>query len=264
MLLAVKPKITSVQMSEPKLGVTLGIDVGGSSIKMGNVVDDQVYNYTNFELPVSSTPQNVFAYIRANMNFDTSEIVGIAMPCVVQNGHMKTTANIDNSWQHINSEIMGGQMLQKRCVFINDCDAAALAEVRYGSARNIDGTVIVLTLGTGIGTALFHNGTLFPNTELGHIALPNITNDAEKFASAKARTDWNLDLRSYCDRVNIYLNELHRLFWPTAFIIGGGISESFDEWGRYIDAPCDVYKAQLGNTAGVVGAALYARECYEN
>jgi polyphosphate glucokinase len=238
----------------------LGIDVGGSSIKMGNVVDDQVYNYVNFELPVSSTPQNVFAYIRSNLPSDVSDTIGIAMPCVVQNGHMKTTANIDNSWQHINAELVGNQMLEKRCVFINDCDAAALAEVRYGAARKVDGTVIVVTLGTGIGTALFHNGTLFPNTELGHIALHGISNDAEKYASAKVRSDWNLSWPDYADRVNTYLNELQRLFWPSAFVIGGGVSENFSEWSRFLKVPCTVYAAQLGNNAGIVGAALYAKE----
>jgi polyphosphate glucokinase len=239
---------------------TVGIDVGGSSIKMGTVIDGEVFQYKTFELPVSSTPNNVFAYIRSNLPADCSDTIGIAMPCVVQNGYMKTTANIDDSWQTINAELVGNQMLEKRCVFINDCDAAALAEVNYGAARHIDGTVIVLTLGTGIGTALFHNGTLFPNTELGHIGLFGITSDAERYASAKVKTNLELDWHTYTDRVNVYLNELHRLFWPSAFIIGGGVSENFNKWQKYINVPCDVYKAELGNDAGIVGAALYAKQ----
>ena len=247
-------------MNNINLESTLGIDVGGSSIKLANVSNGLVTDYKSIELPVVSTPNNVFAYIRANLPQNTSDTIGIGMPCVVQNGYMKTTANIDDSWQTINAELVGSQMLGKRCVFINDCDAAALAEVNYGAARHIDGTVIVLTLGTGIGTALFHNGTLFPNTELGHIGLFGITSDAERYASAKVKTNLELDWHTYIDRVNVYLNELHRLLWPSAFVIGGGVSENFDQWQRYIKVPCDVYKAELGNDAGIVGAALYAKQ----
>jgi polyphosphate glucokinase len=177
---------------------------------------------------------------------------------------MKTTANIDKSWQNVDSAMLAKNVLGRDVVFINDCDAAALAEVRYGAVRNIKGSVIVVTLGTGIGTALFHNGVLFPNTELGHIPLPGITYDAETFAGAKARTSLQLNWQQYADRVSVYLNELHRFLWPSAFIIGGGVSEEFSEWGHLLKVPCDVYKATLGNNAGIVGAALYARECYEN
>lgn len=241
---------------------TLGIDVGGSSIKMGTVLDGQVFNYKSFELPVSSTPQNVFAYIRSHFPEEVSETIGIAMPCVVQNGYMKTTANIDDSWQSINAELVGNQMLERRCVFINDCDAAALAEMRYGAGRNLQGTVAVITLGTGIGSALFHDGVLFPNTELGHMPLRFVTHDAELYASAKQKTIRSLDWYSYADRVSLYLSELHSLLWPSAVIIGGGVSEEWDKWGHLINAPCDVYKAELGNNAGIVGAAIYANENY--
>jgi polyphosphate glucokinase len=239
---------------------TLGIDVGGSSIKLGNVSNGLVTDYKSFEVPVVTTPNNVFAYIRSNMPNNVSDVIGIGMPCVVQNGLMKTTANIDDSWQNCNPGLLGNQMLGKHCVFINDCDAAALAEVRYGAARNVDGTVIVVTLGTGIGTALFHNGVLFPNTELGHINLFGITSDAERYAAAKVKTNLSLDWYQYVERVNVYLNELHRLLWPSAFVIGGGVSNNFEQWGSLLKVPCDVYPATLGNNAGIVGAALYASE----
>jgi polyphosphate glucokinase len=242
---------------------TLGIDVGGSSIKMGNVEDSNVTDQTSFTLPSLSTPANVLASIKFHLPTEVSDVIGIAMPCVVQDGHMKTTANIDKSWQNVDSAILAKNVLGRDVVFINDCDAAALAEVRYGAVRNIKGSVIVVTLGTGIGTALFHNGVLFPNTELGHIPLIGITDDAEKFASAKAKTDQYLNWERYADRVTVYLNELHRLLWPSAFVIGGGVSESFDAWGHLLKVSCDVYKAELGNNAGIVGAALYARECKE-
>jgi polyphosphate glucokinase len=243
---------------------TLGIDVGGSSIKLGNVVGNTVTDNTSFTLPSLSTPSNVLASIKFHLPQDVSDVIGIAMPCVVQNGRMKTTANIDDSWQNVDSAMLAKNVLGRDVVFINDCDAAALAEVRYGSVKDIKGTVIVVTLGTGIGTALFNNGVLFPNTELGHISLPGITYDAELFASAKTKTNLELNWQQYADRVSVYLNELHRLLWPSAFVIGGGVSESFDIWGSLLKVPCDVYKAGLGNNAGIVGAALYARECKES
>jgi polyphosphate glucokinase len=241
---------------------TLGIDVGGTNIRMGNVTGSEITDYVSFQLPVVSTPSNVLAYINSKMPMSDNDVIGIAMPCVVQNGYMKTTANIDDSWQNVDCNSLAQTVLNKYCAFINDCDAAALAEMRHGIIRNINGTVIVVTLGTGIGTALFHNGMLFPNTELGHLALYDITDDAEKFASGRIKTNYDLNWYEYTDRINTYLNELHRLFHPSAFVIGGGISESWNDFNRYLNIPCDVYKAVLGNNAGIVGAALYAMEYY--
>lgn len=239
----------------------LGIDIGGSSIKMGNVIDQNVTDYVTFELPVPNVPNNVFAYIRSYMPVDVSETIGIALPGVVVNDLMKTASNIDISWLTTNTKQLAEDMLERRCVFINDCDSAGLAEIKYGVAKDIKGTVIVVTLGTGIGTALFHNGILFPNTELGHLSVYDISPDIEKYCSAKVKQNLRLEYIEYVDRLNIYLNELYRLLHPNAIVIGGGISEEFEKWGHLIKVPCDIYKAELGNNAGIIGAALYAREC---
>src|SRR5690348_16568541 len=143
-------------------------------------------------------------------------------------------------------------------MFLNDADAAGIAEMRWGAGRGVTGTAIMLTFGTGIGTALFANGRLFPNTELGHLELRGM--DAEKWASAHVKTAQNLDWSRWVDRVNDYLDRMHALFWPEVFILGGSISNDFDKFAALLRSPAPIRVARFAGQAGVVGAALAAAE----
>jgi polyphosphate glucokinase len=143
-------------------------------------------------------------------------------------------------------------------LFLNDADAAGLAEMRWGAGRACTGTVIMLTFGTGIGTALFSGGQLFPNTELGHLELHGV--DAEKRASAQARTLEQLDFPAWVERVNEYLAAMHRLFWPDVFILGGAVSERFAEFAPLLRSQAELRAAHFANQAGVIGAALAAAD----
>jgi len=139
---------------------------------------------------------------------------------------------------------------------LNDADAAGLAELRWGAARGERGTVMVLTFGTGIGSALFTDGRLVPNTELGHMQVDGF--EAEQRASARVRTDEGLDWPQWADRVNRYLDAINSLFWPDLIVMGGGISESFVEYAPLLRSRAPLRAATLGAAAGVVGAAMAA------
>jgi polyphosphate glucokinase len=177
---------------------------------------------------------------------------------VIKHGTAYTAANIDPSWIGAPVEELARQALGRPVLFLNDADAAGLAEMRWGAGRGCDGTVIMLTLGTGIGTALFSGGQLFPNTELGHLELRGM--DAEKRASAHARTRENLDFPAWAERVNEYLEAMQRLFWPDVFILGGAVSERFAEFAPLLRSPAELRPAHFGNQAGVIGAALAAAD----
>jgi polyphosphate glucokinase len=141
-------------------------------------------------------------------------------------------------------------------VFLNDADAAGLAEMRWGAGRAARGTVIMLTFGTGIGSAVFVDGALMPNTEFGHLELNG--DDAENYASARVRTELKLDWNAWAERVNVYLARLHALMWPDVFILGGAVSENFAAFGPLLQSPAEIRPAQFAGQAGVIGSALAA------
>ncbi|MFO1428138.1 MAG: ROK family protein [Steroidobacteraceae bacterium] len=247
----------------------LGIDVGGSSIKLaavdgasGRIVGD----VASVPLPMPSTPARVLDAARAAAGgpaAGATGAIGLAIPSVVRGGVALTAANVDASW--IGTDVAGllAQRSGRPCVVLNDADAAGLAEMRFGAGRDLGGVVFVLTLGTGIGTAPFVDGRLLPNTELGHLHLAGIdAADGEQYASARVRTQQGLDWPEWVARLNRYLGELQRLFWPDAFILGGAVSEHFDEWGPLVRVAARVLPAQFRGQAGVVGAALAAAERY--
>ena len=189
--------------------------------------------------------------------------IGLAFPSVVKQGRARTAANVDHAWLQFEA----GRLVERRwgrpCAFLNDADAAGIAEMRFGAGRGVGGVVFVLTLGTGIGSAPFVDGRLLPNTELGHLHLPGIdAADGEQYASARVRTQQGLGWPEWVARLNRYLGELQRLFWPDAFILGGAVSERFDEWGPLVRVAARVLPAQFRGQAGVVGAALAAAERY--
>jgi polyphosphate glucokinase len=175
---------------------------------------------------------------------------------VVQGHKARTAAHIDPAWIDVDGAALAERVLRRRAVFLNDGDAAGIAEMQFGAGRGLKGVVIMLTFGTGIGTALFADGKLFPNTELGHLELHGM--DAEEWASARIRTALGLDWPAWIARVNDYLKKMHALFWPDAFILGGAVSERFDEFAPHLHSPAEIRPAQFAGQAGVIGAALAA------
>ena len=238
----------------------LGIDVGGSSIK-GGLVDFEAGRLRGELLSVATprpaAPEPVMhAVAELAATVPMTQAVGVAFPSVVQGGKARTAAHIDPSWIDVDGAALAARKLARRAVFLNDADAAGLAEMRWGAGRGLKGVVIMLTFGTGIGTALFADGKLFPNTELGHLELNGI--DAEEWASARVRTQLGLDWPAWIERVNAYLKRMHALFWPDAFILGGAVSERFGEFAPHLRSPAQIRPAQFAGQAGVIGAALAA------
>jgi polyphosphate glucokinase len=183
--------------------------------------------------------------------------VGLAFPSVVKRGIARTAANIDHSWLGVDGARMLQETLGRPAVFLNDADAAGIAEMTWGAGRGWSaGTVIMLTFGTGIGTALFVDGTLFPNTELGHMEVGG--REAEKWASAHVRTVEKLDWPAWIQRVNGYIERMHEMFWPDLFILGGAVSERFDEFAPLLHCEAPIRPARFTGQAGVMGAALAA------
>ena len=243
--------------------LVLGIDVGGSSIKAGLV--DVTAGQLAGELisaptPRPSTPAAMVAAIAALAGgLPTGRgTVGIAFPSVIKRGVAYTAANIDAGWIGSDGATLAASALGRPALFLNDADAAGIAEMRWGAGRECRGVVIMVTLGTGIGTAVFCDGKLVPNTELGHIEMRG--QDAEKWASAHVRTVEKLDFPAWCGRVNEYLERLHALLWPDVFILGGAVSERFQEFAPLLRSQAQLRPARFAGQAGVVGAALAAAE----
>lgn len=239
----------------------LGIDVGGSSVKAGMVDVEAgllVGELISAPTPHTSTPAAMIpVFTNLAAQFPAAQgPVGVAFPSVVQKGKVRTAANIDHSWIGVDGAALIEQELHRPAVFLNDADAAGIAEVRLGAGRGMEGSIIMLTFGTGIGTALFAAGRLFPNTELGHMEVNG--QDVEKWASAHTRTAERLDWPEWIERVNVYLQRMHALFWPDLFILGGAVSERFDEFAPLLRVPAPVEPAQFTGQAGVIGAALAA------
>jgi polyphosphate glucokinase len=240
--------------------VVLGIDVGGSSIK-GGLVDIEAGQLRSELLSVATprpaAPEPVMqAVAQLAATLALTQAVGVAFPSVVQGGKARTAAHIDPSWIDVDGAALTARKLGRRAVFLNDADAAGLAEMRFGAGRELRGVVIMLTFGTGIGTALFADGKLFPNTELGHLELNGM--DAEEWASARIRTELRLDWPAWIERVNAYLERMQALFWPDVFILGGAVSERFEEFAPLLHTAAQIRPAQFAGQAGVIGAALAA------
>ncbi len=241
----------------------IGIDVGGSSIRAACVDIASgllVSEMARVDLPQPSTPANVIdAALRLQAPFERGEPLGLAVPSVVQRGVTRTAANIHAAWVDFDVGALLGTRTQRRAVVLNDADAAGLAEMRFGAGRGVGGTVLVLTLGSGIGVAPFIDGHLWPNVELGHLTLPQPRGvEGEHWASARTRTREGLEFPAWAQRLNDYLRELHRLLWPDVFILGGAVSDSWEQWSRYLDVPARIMPATFRGAAGVVGAALAA------
>ncbi|MBB5785113.1 polyphosphate--glucose phosphotransferase [Nonomuraea jabiensis] len=233
----------------------LGIDIGGSGIK-GAPVDieagELVQERLRIPTPQPSKPDEVAeAVAEIVKHFGWSGPVGVTFPGVVKDGVVRTAANVDHSWIGVDAaKLFGGATV------LNDADAAGVAEVTYGHGRGQRGTVLVLTFGTGIGSALFTDGTLVPNTELGHLELRG--KDAEHRASARAREEHELSWEKWAERVEEYLRHVEMLLSPTLIVIGGGASRKADKFLPHVHIDTPVMPAALQNEAGIIGAALAA------
>lgn len=239
---------------------TLGIDVGGSGIK-GAIVDikagELVTDRYRIPTPKPATPQAVIETIEAIIrNFDWHGSVGCGFPAAVKDEIIKTASNIDNSWIGVNASDRIEKETGCPTHLVNDVDAAGYAEAEFGAGQNRYGTIFMAAFGTGIGTAVFHNQQLVPNTELGHI--PMHGGVAEDYAANSIRKKEDLSWEEWGGRVNEYLQLIQFLFWPDIIIIGGGVSKKFNEFKAYLDLDTELVPAESRNHAGIIGAALAA------
>lgn len=238
-----------------------GVDIGGSGIK-GAPVDlergDLAEPRHKVLTPHPATPESMTdGVVEVVEHFGWSGPVGITFPGVVTGSVIRTAANVDKSWVGVDAGELLGERLSMPVTVLNDADAAGVAEMAFGAGRGRKGTVFLLTFGTGIGSALFIDGTLVPNTELGHLELHG--HDAEKHASTKAKDDEELSWHHWAHRVQKYLKHVEMLFSPELFIIGGGVSRKADKFLPLIEGVrAEMVPAQLQNNAGIVGAAMAA------
>ncbi|MGY2701265.1 polyphosphate--glucose phosphotransferase [Nocardioides sp. HB32] len=240
-----------------------GIDFGGTGIK-GAPVDLDAGEFAGervrIRTPEKSTPDNVrdvFVDLLAQFP-DCKGAVGVTVPGVVRHGVVYSAANIDKSWVGTDADKLLTEATGREVHVVNDADAAGLAEVRYGAARGRSGLVIVTTLGTGIGSAMVHDGVLVPNSELGHLQVDG--HDAESRAANSAREREGLSWEHWAKRLTRYYRTLEMLFSPELFVVGGGVSKESEEFLPLLDLDTEIVPATLRNKAGVVGAALYASE----
>jgi polyphosphate glucokinase len=236
----------------------IGVDVGGSSIKCGLV--DLLTGAIAGERHSTPTPAQdstdalLAAIGRVVAELPGDHAIGLAFPSVIVRGTVRTAAHLNKAWIGLPLATMAAKYLGRPVTAINDADAAGHAEMRYGAAQNTGGTVLLLTLGTGIGSALFVDGLLVPNTELGHLQVSG--REAEERASGRIKVEQNLTWDAWAGQLNLVLGELHALLWPDLIVLCGGITEEPEQFmdKLHCDAPLRV--GALRAQAGIVGAAL--------
>jgi polyphosphate glucokinase len=252
---------------EPEVGGAgraYGIDIGGTGMKAA-IVDvatgTLVTPRTRILTPQPSTPEAV-ARVVATLVREAgwSGPVGATFPAVIQHGVARTAANVDPSWIGTDVDACFTRAVPSATdvIVVNDADAAGIAEQRFGAARDVSGVVILLTFGTGIGSALLIDGRLVPNTELGHLELDG--HDAEKRAAASVRDEHKMSYKDWAKRVQRYMAHVERLFTPDLFVVGGGVSKDAHKWVPRLELRTPVRPAQLLNNAGIVGVAIAAAE----
>jgi polyphosphate glucokinase len=237
-----------------------GIDIGGTGVK-GACVDISTGNLTTDRVrvptPQPATPESVVPVVVDLVgkvpSYDGP--VGCAFPAVIKNGVAQTAANVDPSWIGTSvADVVAAQLGGAAVTAINDADAAGVAEMRFGAGRDVMGVVVMLTIGTGIGSAVFLDGNLVPNTELGHLEVDG--HDAERRASESARERHDLSRKDWAQRFNRYVEVLEALLWPDLIILGGGVSKEPDKFMPLLVAKAKLVPATLANAAGIIGAAL--------
>jgi len=241
----------------------LGIDIGGTGIK-GAVVDtatgELVSERKKIATPKSGKPDAivkvVVELIEQLGGISESMPVGVCFPAIVRNGVTMSAANISDDWIGLEAEKLFEKALGRDIHFVNDADAAGVAEVRYGAAKDVPGLVLLTTLGTGIGSALIYNGVLVPNSELGHLQIGG--RDAEKGASFAAKERRHLSWSAWAKRLQRYYSHLELLFSPDLILVGGGVSKSHEKFLPLLKLTAPIVPAELRNNAGILGAAALA------
>jgi polyphosphate glucokinase len=240
----------------------MGIDVGGSGIKgapidvtEGRLLEERL----RVETPRASTPEKIAKVIDdICSSFSWSGPISMGFPGIVTGGTIYSAANVDDLWVGVNASELVSIVTGNPVAVINDADAAGMAEMRYGAGRGRNGVVFVITVGTGLGTAMFTDGYLVPNVELGHLQIRG--KDAECRASDATRKRRDLSWQDWAKRFTEFLNTLESLFSPSLFIIGGGASRKTHKFFPYLDIKTEIIPAELRNDAGMIGAALAATE----
>lgn len=240
----------------------LGVDIGGSGVK-GAIVDlkkgELISERVRYETPENSHPEAVAALVAKIVeDLEWRGPVGCTFPGIIYHGVIKTSANLDKSWQDVDGKHLMERVTGRSVRLLNDADAAGVAEMQFGAGRNQKGVTIMLTFGTGIGSAIFVDDKLLPNTEFGHIQIRG--KDAEHRASAKIKKDEGLSWSAWAERVNEYLGVMEFFFSPDLFIVGGGISKKAEKFMPLLKTRARIVTAQLMNEAGIIGAAMYVQD----
>ncbi|WP_291052578.1 polyphosphate--glucose phosphotransferase [Herbiconiux sp.] len=250
---------THEQPKEPGT-VAVGIDIGGTGIK-GAIVDvgtgELLTERKKIATPEGGEPdaiaQTVLDLVNSLGEIPASASVGICFPAVVRRGVTMSAANVSKKWIGFEAEKLFEKTLGRDITFVNDADAAGFGEVRYGAAVGRQGLVLMTTLGTGIGTAIIYDGVLIPNAELGHLEIGGVDYETKASYAAKERED--LSWKKWAHRLQKYYDQLEMLFSPDLFIVGGGVSKSFEEFIPLLDLQTEIVPATLRNNAGILGAA---------
>jgi polyphosphate glucokinase len=240
----------------------LGIDIGGSGIK-GAVVDIErgefVADRLRISTPQPSKPEAIAEVVgQISRHYDWNAPIGCTFPAVVKHGVTLSAANVDDEWIGTDAKSIIQKHTGNPVIVLNDGDAAGIAEMKFGAGKDRDGLVIILTLGTGIGSAFFMDGILIPNTEFGHLKIRG--KDAEDRASDRIRQEKVYSWKKWGKRLSEYLQYMEALFTPDLFIIGGGVSKKYDKYFPHIVCNTEIVPAQLRNQAGIVGAAMAAKD----
>ena len=245
---------------QPASTPVIGVDIGGTGIKgapvsieRGELTKERIRVLT----PAPATPDAVAKTVADLIaQIDSPGAVGLTLPAVVRNGIVETASNISPVWIGTNAVDLFAGATGRAVGVVNDADAAGLAETRFGAGRDRPGVVVMVTLGTGIGSAVFANGALVPNTELGHLPLHGDV--AERWAAESVRERDDLSWKKWAHRLQEYFGLLETLLWPDLFIVGGGVSKKADKFLPYLELNTEIVAATLQNDAGIVGAALSA------
>ena len=243
--------------------VSVGIDIGGTGIKAALVdvkAGELVGERLRVETPAGGHPDDIAEVVRSLIETldpkGTAKSVGICFPAVVQHGVTLSAANVSKEWINLDADKLFTKVVGREVHLINDADAAGVAEMKFGAGRKESGLAILTTLGTGIGTALFINGELVPNTELGHLEIDGVDYETKAAFSAKERE--NLDWDQWAERLQRYYSKLEALFTPDLFIVGGGVSKEHEFFLPLLKLKTPIVPAVLKNNAGIIGAARVA------
>jgi len=246
----------------------IGIDIGGTGIK-GALVDlkrgELLSERIKFPTPEGGSPNDIADVVKRIIDsipgVSRGMAVGICFPAVVQHGRTMSAANVSKEWIGFDADAHFQKVLGRKVHVLNDADAAGVAEMRFGAGRKRNGLVLMTTLGTGIGTAIFQNGHLVPNAELGHLEIGGV--DYETKASFAAKERENLDWVSWSERLQTYYGTLERLFSPDLIIVGGGVSKNHQEFLPRLKLRAEIVPAQKRNNAGILGAAWVAADRHQ-